>query len=94
MLEALRSLLASGTGDEALNAVHPLAVELSEDGGRALVPYAIHGPLEDAAALQREAREALARARGWLRRELAERVAHKRSPELVFRLVGVTGEAP
>ncbi len=93
LLEALRSLLGDGAADEALASVRPLTVELSVDGRRALVPYAVRGPLAEAARLEAEARSALERANRWLRGQLSELVTTKRSPELTFRFVGVSEEA-
>jgi ribosome-binding factor A len=81
--EELNSILDSEIQDPRLAAARVTAVELSRDGSRARIWFALAseaGPLE-----VRNALAAFERATGFLRSRLCEALVLKRMPELRFR---------
>jgi ribosome-binding factor A len=81
--EELNSLLDSETNDPALEGTRITLVELSRDGSRARIWFAIAA--RDGAPNVRNAESAFARASGFLRSRLCEALFLKRMPELRFR---------
>ena len=75
--------------DPALHAVRLLSVDLTVDGGLARVGYVVEAPLADQARAGAASRDALDRARGFLRSCLASLLGLKRVPRLSFTFVGV-----
>lgn len=75
--------------DPALAGVRVVSVQLSVDGGLARIAYAVEAPLADEQRVERGAREAFARATGFLRARLAALLDLKRLPKLSFTFVGV-----
>ncbi len=78
----LNSLLDGEIGDARLDGARVNRIELSRDGSRARVWFAMN----DAARVNHaEAARAFERAAGFFRRRLSDAVPLKRSPELSFR---------
>jgi ribosome-binding factor A len=87
--EELNSLLDIEINDPALEAARITRAELSLDGSRARVWFALPGDRGDADAAR--ARAAFERAAGFLRSRLCEALPVKRIPELTFRHDPVAG---
>lgn len=81
--EELSSILDGELGDERFDGVRITLVELSRDGSRARIWYAMTTTSDSA---RRQATEAaFARASAYLRTRLSDALPLKRSPELSFR---------
>jgi ribosome-binding factor A len=81
--ETLQQLLGGESGDEILQALCLIEVSPTPDASQMLV---IVGPALGAAPLrEEEVMDALGRASGWLRSEIAAAITRKRAPRLVFR---------
>jgi len=89
LLDELQRLVRDEATDPALDGVRLVSVQLSVDGGHARVGYAIEGQLADEQRVERAAREAFARATGFLRARLAALLDLKRLPKLSFTFLGV-----
>ncbi len=81
--EELNSLLDSEISDPRLEGARVTAVELSSDGSRARIWFALVGADETVGV--RDVQAAFERASGFLRSRLCETLALKRMPELRFR---------
>jgi ribosome-binding factor A len=81
--EELNSLLDSEVSDPCLEGIRVTLVELSHDGSRARIWFAVMK--EDGSPNIREIQAAFVRASGFLRSRLCESLALKRMPELRFR---------
>ena len=81
--EELNSLLDIEINDPALEAARITRAELSNDGSRARVWFALASSFGDADVAQTQA--AFERAAGFLRSRLCEALPVKRIPELTFR---------
>jgi ribosome-binding factor A len=81
--EELNSLLEIEINDPALEEVCITRAELSSDGSRARVWFAL--PLASSDVEPTTVREAFERAAGFLRSRLCEALPVKRVPELIFR---------
>lgn len=81
--EELTSLLEIEINDPALADARITRAELSLDGSRARIWFALAPSLDDADAAK--ARAAFARAAGFLRSRLCDALPVKRIPELTFR---------
>ncbi|MEO8179802.1 MAG: ribosome-binding factor A [Deltaproteobacteria bacterium] len=95
--EELNSLLEIEINDPALDDARITRAELSLDGSRARVWFALASSVSDTDAGR--ARSALERATGFLRSRLCEALPVKRIPELTFRYQPVAlppdeGEVP
>jgi ribosome-binding factor A len=88
----LVSLLRDEIADPSLASVRLISVELSPDGGHARVAYAVEGRLEDESLARERSRQALLKATGFLRAQLASRLDMKRTPKLSFAFVGMVEE--
>jgi len=86
--EELRTLVRDAA-DPALGGVRLVSVELTIDGGLARIGYVVEARIGDEARAQAASRDALARARGFLRASLASLLDLKRLPRLSFTFVGV-----
>jgi ribosome-binding factor A len=80
--EELNSLLDSEISDPRLEGARVTAVELSSDGSRARIWFALAA---DESVGVRDVQAAFERASGFLRSRLCETLALKRMPELRFR---------
>ena len=81
--EELISLLTSEINDPRLEGVRVTGVELSRDGSRARIWYALVS--NEGAERVRTVHAALARATGFLRSRLCETLVLKRMPKLRYR---------
>ncbi len=89
LLDEVQRLVRDEAGDPALAGVRLVSVQLSVDGGHARIAYSVEAQLADEQCVQRAAREAFARATGFLRARLAALLDLKRLPKLSFTFVGV-----
>jgi ribosome-binding factor A len=88
--ETLGQLIGGEGGDEILQALCLIEVSPAPDASQMLV---VVGPALGAATLREdEVQQALDRASGWLRTEIAAAITRKRAPRLVFRYL--PGNAP
>jgi ribosome-binding factor A len=87
--EELNSILEGELGDRRLQGVRCTFVELSRDGSRARVWYALSRSPDPSSADETKRRDeaaaALERATAYLRTRLCDALPLKRSPELCFR---------
>jgi len=81
--EELNSILDGELGDDRFDGVRITLVELSRDGSRARIWYAMTTTADDARLRATEA--AFARASTYFRTRLSDALPLKRSPELSFR---------
>lgn len=81
--EELNSILDGELGDQRFDGVRITLVELSRDGSRARIWYAMTTALDTARLRATEA--AFARAANYFRTRLSDALPLKRSPELSFR---------
>jgi ribosome-binding factor A len=81
--EELNSILDGELGDECFDGVRITLVELSRDGSRARIWYAMTETADSARLRATEA--AFARASAYFRTRLSDALPLKRSPELSFR---------
>jgi ribosome-binding factor A len=81
--EELNSILDGELGDERFDGVRITLVELSRDGSRARIWYAMTTTADDARLRATEA--AFGRASTYFRTRLSDALPLKRSPELSFR---------
>jgi ribosome-binding factor A len=76
------------SADAALQSLQIIEVRPAPDASQLLV---LAAPAVGAQDGPQEAAQALARASGWLRSEVARAITRKRAPQLVFRLVPPAG---
>ena len=82
MREEIETIVEGELGDPRIGLASVTSVELAEDGRSARVMVAIEGSDEEA----QNSLEGLSASVGFIRRELAERLHLRRSPELLFQL--------
>lgn len=81
--EELNSILDGELGDERFNAVHVTLVEMSRDGSRARIWYAMTS-IQDARSIT-HTKLAFEHAAAFFRARLCDALSLKRMPELTFR---------
>jgi ribosome-binding factor A len=89
LLDEIQRLVRDEASDPALAGVRLVSVQLSVDGGHARIAYAVVAQLADEQRVEQAAREAFARATGFLRARLAALLDLKRLPKASFTFVGV-----
>ncbi|MFY2556375.1 ribosome-binding factor A [Corallococcus terminator] len=86
LFQEVSLLFRSGLSDPRLEGVSPTSFELTPDGRLIRIGYTL---TPAAASGAREVQEALARASGYLRSQLAQHLDLKRVPQLRFIYIGV-----
>jgi ribosome-binding factor A len=88
--DTLRLLFSGETSDEILQSLEVLDVSPAPSAAQLLVTVV---PAAGAPALdEMQVRATLARARGWLRSEVATAITRKRAPRLAFRFIPAAPE--